>query len=196
MGRDVVESPSDILYPVRFVSPLEGHENVLGFEQTSAPRRRRAIQRAFVTASPGRHATRTDHHAFRPAGWDFDLSPRHLEHTDWCRGFDLLRRKRPVGSLVSDGRIPRHAGTCRPTLPSEPRHEARVPVCGRHHHATCHAVCCTAVVSTSALKPADGQRVAVRIWKLVRRRCSGLSGLGGCPSAASARSPLPLPAYF
>jgi len=48
---DVVESPSDILYPVRFVSPLEGHENVLGFEQTSAPRRRRAIQRAFVTAS-------------------------------------------------------------------------------------------------------------------------------------------------
>jgi PAS domain S-box-containing protein len=49
---DAAGRHSDLLYPIRFVNPLAGHENALGFDQMSAPIRREGIRRALAGASP------------------------------------------------------------------------------------------------------------------------------------------------
>lgn len=49
---DAAGRHSDLLYPIRFINPLAGHENALGFDQMSAPIRREGIRRALAGASP------------------------------------------------------------------------------------------------------------------------------------------------
>lgn len=55
---NVTDGASDILYPIYYATPLTRHEDVLGFDQMSAPIRREAILRALATASPS--ATRLE----------------------------------------------------------------------------------------------------------------------------------------